>query len=284
MQRQINHGQPFVIRHSSFVIHPPPVLTIAGSDCSSGAGIQADLKTFTALGCYGLTALTSVVAEVPSKVTRIQLLEAAMIQDQITVLAETFPIAAAKTGMLGGKSQIASVIAAWHPLAKRGIPLVIDPVMVATSGRRLLEVDALTLLLEELFPLATIITPNLDEASVLLEVKITNRQEMEQAAHALASRFSTAILLKGGHLGGNIAPDILVAGDEVHWFEAPRVHGVHTHGTGCTYSAAIAAGLAKGLSLAVSVQQGKDFVTHAITRHYRWGNVDALNHHELGIP
>ena len=275
---------------TSSLIQPIPVLTIAGSDCSAGAGIQADLKTFTALGCFGLTALTSVVSEVPAKVSRIQLLDADLIHDQIKVLAETFPIAAAKTGMLGGKNQIEAVITAWKSLAARGVPLVIDPVMVSTSGSRLLEEDALALLTNELFQLATIITPNLDEAAALLGEKLTNRNEMEQAAQDLSRRYSTAILLKGGHLAGEFAPDILVSQNEVHWFEAPRIHGVHTHGTGCTYSAAITAGLAKGLSLPAAVKRGKIFVTEAIKHHYRWGGVDALNHQadsgfhrELGI-
>src|SRR6187397_963312 len=132
---------------------PPVVLTIAGSDCSAGAGAQADLKTITALGGYGLTALTSVVAETPAKVSRIQTLEAAMVKEQIRVLAEAFPIAAAKTGMLGGKEQIEAVVEAWQVLAARGVPLVVDPVMIATSGGRLLEDGAMEMLTAKLFPL-----------------------------------------------------------------------------------------------------------------------------------
>ena len=257
---------------------PPVVLTIAGSDCSAGAGVQADLKTFTALGCHGLTVLTSVVAEVPAKVTRIQLLDPTIIEDQIRVLAEAFPIKAAKTGMLGGKAQIEAIIRAFEPLAKQGVPLVIDPVMVTTSGRRLLDEDAIEVLTAKLFPLASLITPNMDEAAVLLGMKLQSREDMEHGAKALARRFHTSVLLKGGHLAGDDTPDVLVDGSEVHWLEGKRIHGVHTHGTGCTYSAAIVAGLAKGWSLEQSVRQGKSFVTQAIANHHRWGAVDALNH------
>ncbi len=260
----------------------PPVLTIAGSDCSAGAGIQADLKTFVALGCYGLTALTSVVAEVPAKVDSIQLLSAEMIAAQIRVLMEAFPVAAAKTGMLGGKEQIMAVVQAWQPLRKRGIPLVIDPVMVATSGSRLLKQDAMEVMTRELFPMAYLITPNMDEAAALLGATIRSREEMSQAALALAAEFDCAILLKGGHLSGDEAPDVLVHLKEIHWLEGRRIHGVHTHGTGCTYSAAIAAGLAKGLPLHAAVVQAKKFVTRAIEDHFRWmtsdGGIDALNH------
>lgn len=265
----------------------PPVLTIAGSDCSAGAGIQADLKTFSALGCYGLTALTSVVAEVPAKVDSIQLLSAEMIAAQIRVLLGAYPVAAAKTGMLGGKEQITAVVNAWRPMENRGIPLVIDPVMVATSGSRLLEKDAMNAMTQELFPLAYLITPNMDEASALLGTTIQSREDMSHAALALSVEFDCAILLKGGHLSGDDAPDVLVEQKSIHWLEGRRIHGVHTHGTGCTYSAAITAGLARGLPLHEAVIQGKKFVTQAIADHFHWmtkeGRIDALNHQALTI-
>lgn len=269
------------------ITSPTPVLTIAGSDCSAGAGIQADLKTFSALGCYGLTALTSVVAEVPSKVDSIQLLPAGMIAAQIRVLMEAFPVMAVKTGMLGGKEQIMAVVQAWQPLRKREIPLVIDPVMVATSGSRLLEKDAVEVMTQELFPMAYLITPNMDEAAALLGAGIQSREEMSQAALALAAEFDCAILLKGGHLAGDEAPDVLVHQKDIQWLEGRRIHGVHTHGTGCTYSAAITAGLARGLPLHAAVVQAKNFVSRAIEDHFRWvteaGNVDALNHQALSV-
>ena len=254
----------------------PVVLTIAGSDCCSGAGAQADLKTFTTLGCYGLTALTSVVAEVPAEVVSIQLLDAKMVADQVRVLVQNFPIAAAKTGMLGAKAQVEAVIETWKP--RTNAPLVVDPVMVSTSGSRLLEEDAMEALITQLFPLARVITPNMDEADVLLGGKITSRTDMEAGAKVLATRFGCAILLKGGHLQGEDAPDILVDGEDVSWFETQRIHGVHTHGTGCTYSAAITAGLANGLVLKEAVSEAKAFVTQAIAQHHHWNGIDALNH------
>jgi hydroxymethylpyrimidine/phosphomethylpyrimidine kinase len=266
----------------------PVVLTMAGSDCSAGAGVQADLKTFTTLGCYGLIALTSVVAETPLVVDSIQLLDPAIIGAQIRVLAEGFPIRAAKSGMLGGVKQIEAVVEAWAPLRAAGVPLVVDPVMVATSGGRLLEEEAESALQQTLLPLARVITPNLDEAAVLLGRKIATREEMIEAAQVLADRYHAAILLKGGHLEGDAVPDVLVDGGEITWFEGERIPGVHTHGTGCTYSAAIAAGLAHGRPLAEAVGEAKRFVTAAIRHHYRWqtaaGEVDALNHTQASGP
>ncbi|MCE9519418.1 MAG: bifunctional hydroxymethylpyrimidine kinase/phosphomethylpyrimidine kinase [Verrucomicrobia bacterium] len=256
---------------------PPVVLTIAGSDCSSGAGIQADLKTFSAFGCYGLTALTSVVAETPGQVSLIQPLDSKIIAEQISVLAKAFPIAAAKTGMLGGCEQIEAVISAWQTLSTSGVPLVIDPVMIATSGARLLDEKAVALLTDELIPLAMLITPNLDEAAVLLGRNISSREQMESAAHELSQLHRCAVLLKGGHLPGEDTSDLLIQDGVATWFESRRICGVRTHGTGCTYSAAITAGLAKGLSLVEAVSLGKQFVYAAIASHFRWGDVDALN-------
>lgn len=260
------------------------VLTIAGSDCSAGAGVQADLKTFSALGCYGLTALTAVVAEVPGKVERITLLDAEMVDAQIRSLAGAFPIAAAKTGMLGGRSQIDAVVGAWELLAVRGIPLIVDPVMVATSGTRLLNEEAMEILAGGLFPLAKLITPNLAEAAVLLGHDITNRSEMESGAKELAQRHGCAVLIKGGHLIGDDVSDVLVNHKDVRWIEGRRIKGVRTHGTGCTYSAAIVAGLARGLSLVEAVEQAKQFVSTAIINHFRWSNVDALNQTGINAP
>jgi hydroxymethylpyrimidine/phosphomethylpyrimidine kinase len=259
--------------HSS----PPVVLTIAGSDCSSGAGIQADLKTFSAFGCHGLTALTSVVAEVPGKVSRIQLLDPEVVAEQVAVLARGFPIAAAKTGMLGGCAQMAAIISAWQALDARNVPLVVDPVMIATSGSRLLDEDAVGLMISELFPLAALLTPNLDEAAVLLGRGIATREGMETAACELSQRHGCAVLLKGGHLPGDEASDVLAEQGRIMWFEGRRIPGIRTHGTGCTYSAAITAGLGKGLSLGEAVRQGKSFVAAAIANHFRWGDTDALN-------
>ena len=187
---------------------PPPVLTIAGSDCSGGAGIQADMKSISANGGYALTALTSVVSETPGLVSQIRLLDADFIVDQIRVLFGGFPIQAAKTGMVGGAEQIHAVAKAWREHAG-GIPLVVDPVMVATSGGRLLKDDAVETLCAELLPLATLLTPNMDEAAVLWGRAVTTRDEMAACAADLAAKYQTAVLVKGGHLIGDAAADVL---------------------------------------------------------------------------
>ena len=261
-----------------------PVLTIAGSDNSAGAGAQADLKTMSALGTYGLTAITCVVAEVPGKVSAIQPIEPRIVAEQIRLCLEAFPVAAIKTGMLYSREIIAAVC---DLLADCKIPLVVDPVMIATSGDPLLKADAIALCRERLFPLATLITPNLDETSTLLGRPVTSLAEMHTAGAELTARHGTAFLLKGGHLRGAVATDLLFAGGKVAEFSAPFVPGVSTHGTGCTYSAAIAAGLGKGLALHAAVAEAKRYVTAAVTNFLRWekngGTTDALNH-QVGLP
>jgi len=265
---------------------PPIALTIAGSDSSAGAGIQADLKTFTALGVYGLTAVTCVVAEVPRKVSRIEPVTARMVREQIEVLLKNFGVGAIKTGLLCS-AQIVSAVAQTlqdaRKKAPRSIPLVVDPVMIATSGDNLLEPKAVEAYKNTLFPVATLITPNLDEAALLLEATITNRRQMASAAKALAKKFRVSILLKGGHLRGDNAIDLLFHQGQLTEFSAPFVHGVETHGTGCTYSAAITAGLASGFSLEEAIKTAKKFVTGSIKERFRWKSksrdpLDALRH------
>jgi hydroxymethylpyrimidine/phosphomethylpyrimidine kinase len=259
----------------------PVALSIAGSDSSAGAGIQADLKTFSALGVYGLTAVTCIVAEIPGKVSRIEPISAKVVRQQIEVLAKNFPIAAIKTGLLCSAEIVSTVAKTLLNLDKTSvprIPLVIDPVFVATGGDPLLEPAAIESYEKELFPLATLITPNLDEAERLVGTKINNRQSMRGAGKELQKRFGTGILLKGGHLAGEHAVDILFANGKVMEFSALKVLGVATHGTGCTYSAAITAGLASGLSLEKAVGQAKKFVTESIRTHFQWGNLHALRH------
>ena len=260
----------------------PVVLAIAGSDNSAGAGAQADLKTMCALGVYGVTAITCVVAEVPGKVTAIQPVAPHIVAEQIRLTLEAFPVAAIKTGMLYSREIIAAVADALPP----AIPLVIDPVMVATSGDPLLKGDAIALCRERLFPRAKVITPNLDEAAVLLGRRIASVAEMRSAVADLAALCGTAILLKGGHLREAIATDLLFADGDIHEFTAPFVHGVSTHGTGCTYSAAIAAGLAKGLPLRAAVAEAKTFVTRAITHYLRWDKNGRTTHalHHFAPP
>ena len=272
-------------RRSDSAATVPVALTVAGSDCSAGAGIQADLKTFTALGVYGLTAVTCIVAEVPGKVSRIEPVTARMVREQLEVLLKNFRVGAIKTGLLCSAeiiSAVAQTIQAGGKKTARSIPFVVDPVMIATSGDNLLEPGAVEAYKNKLFPLATLITPNLDEAALLLETTINDRRQMESAAKALAKKYHASILLKGGHLRGDNAIDLLFHQGELTEFSAPFVRGVETHGTGCTYSAAITAGLASGFSLEQAIKRAKKFVTESIALHLRWKRgsteIDALNH------
>ena len=272
-------------RRSGSVATVPVALTVAGSDCSAGAGIQADLKTFTALGVYGLTAVTCVVAEVPGKVSRIEPVTARMVREQLEVLLKNFRVGAIKTGLLCSAEIVCAVtqiIQAGGKKTARSIPFVVDPVMIATSGDNLLEPEAVEAYKNKLFPLATLITPNLDEAALLLETTIIDRKQMENAAKALAKKYHASILLKGGHIRGDKAIDLLFHQGELTEFSAPFVRGVETHGTGCTYSAAITAGLASGFSLEQAIKRAKKFVTESIALHLRWKRgstqIDALNH------
>ena len=273
-------------RRSQSAATVPVVLTIAGSDSSAGAGVQADLKTFSSLGVYGLTAVTCVVAEIPGQISRIEPVSTDLVSEQIAVLWRNFPIAAAKTGLLYTAEIVEAVARSIADLLANSatpFPLVIDPVITATSGDRLLEPGAIELYESKLFPLATLITPNVDEAAKLLGQKIEDRQSMEKAARALARKYRVSILLKGGHLAGSSAIDLLFADGKITEFAAPFVRGVATHGTGCTYSAAITASLASGLSLEKAIGRAKKFVTASIAQHFRWTsssgeNLDALNH------
>ncbi|PYK05974.1 MAG: bifunctional hydroxymethylpyrimidine kinase/phosphomethylpyrimidine kinase [Verrucomicrobia bacterium] len=264
----------------------PIALTIAGSDSSAGAGIQADLKTFSALGVYGLTAVTCVVAETPGKVSRIEPVSGEIVHEQIAILVRNFPIAAAKTGLLYSVGIIEMVARAIVDSVRKidnCIPLVVDPVMVATSGDLLLCPDAIALYESELFPLATLLIPNLEEAGTLIGEPIGDLEAMRKAGKKLQEKYRVPILLKGGHLAGGNAVDLLFADDKIAEFSAPFVRGVTTHGTGCTYSAAIAAGLASGLSLEDAIGCAKKFVTASIAQHFQWisssgSHLDALNH------
>ena len=258
----------------------PVALTIAGSDSSAGAGAQADLKTFTALGVYGLTAITCIVAETPGKVSRIQPADARIVREQIRLLLKNFPVAAIKTGLLCNAPIVAEVV---HSLRKvKPLQLIVDPVMIATSGDTLLEATAIQLYQHELFPIATLITPNLDEAARLLGDSVRNVEGMHRAARALGEKYGTAILLKGGHLPGRRAVDVLYCGDRTKEFSASFLREVKTHGTGCTYSAAITAELAKGVALSRAIAKAKRFVTSAIRSHFVWKSgrdrIFALNH------
>jgi hydroxymethylpyrimidine/phosphomethylpyrimidine kinase len=255
------------------------VLSIAGSDNSGGAGIQADLKTFTTLGVYGATAVTCVVAEHPGRVLNITPIPPGRVADQIRLVLEAFPVAAIKTGMLHSAEIIAAVVKAIAPALAQGIPLVVDPVMVASSGKVLMKKDAIRAL-RQFIAQATLVTPNRDEAELLWGKPIRNVKALEAAALALAKAFpGTHFLVKGGHLKTGHAVDVLAFPDgRVHEFSAKRIPGIDPHGTGCTYSAAIAAGLAKGLTVTEAVVLGKLFITRALSRRFEIGPYQLLNH------
>ena len=230
--------------------------------------------------------MTCIVAEVPGKVSRIEPVTARMVREQIEVLLKNFRVGAIKTGLLCSAEivcAVAQTIQDGEKKTARSIPFVVDPVMIATSGDNLLEPGAVEAYKNKLFPLATLITPNLDEAALLLETTINDRKQMESAAKALAKKYHASILLKGGHLRGDNAIDLLFHHGELTEFSAPFVRGVETHGTGCTYSAAITAGLASGFSLEQAIKRAKKFVTESIARHFRWKSksgdiLDALRH------
>lgn len=264
----------------------PVSLTIAGSDNSAGAGAQADLKTMSALGVYGVTAITCVVAEIPGKVSAIQPVEPRIVAEQIRLLFEAFPIGALKTGMLYSCEIIESVCGTLQDCFAKSPqppPIVVDPVMVATSGDPLLKRDAIALYREQLFPMATLITPNLDEVRTLLGRDVTSLAEMRTAGQELVATFGRAFLIKGGHLQLDPAIDLLCTPDgAVREYSAPFVRGISTHGTGCTYAAAITAGLAKGLALPEAVGEAKSFLANAVAHFLRWTQdgrtTDALHH------
>jgi hydroxymethylpyrimidine/phosphomethylpyrimidine kinase len=243
--------------------HPiPVVLTIAGSDSGAGAGIQADLKTFAAHEVYGTSVVTAVTAQNTRAVTAVEVLDISLVLSQLEAVLEDFAVVAIKTGMLPNKSIIHGVS---DHLASRGIPLVVDPVMVATSGDRLVEEDAVTAIREQLLPLATLATPNLEEAAVLLQGKVASSlHEMEQQAMQLYDKFRIPFLLKGGHLVSISSADILVTAAGTTLFQFEKIDTRNTHGTGCTLSAAITATLARGNPLEESVAAGLNFVHNAL--------------------
>lgn len=254
---------------------PPVALTIAGSDCSAGAGLQADLKTFHHFGVHGLTAATCIVAETPNEVRSIEAVPPAILQDQIEILLESYPVAAIKTGMLFSKPHVVAVaeILTRHP----AIQLVVDPVMIASTGDPLLQKDAIDAYHTRLLPLADLITPNLDEAAELDGTPLSSESDIESAAERLADRFDTGVLLKGGHLPGPECGDYLHHEASGQWFRSPRLDTPASHGTGCTLSAAITAGLAQGNSMADAVAAAKAYLNDTLTNALQWGEIVMLN-------
>lgn len=272
----------------------PIALTIAGSDSGAGAGIQADLKTFAALGVHGTSAITCLTAQNPRGVRGIQAATPKLVRQQIEAVFAELPPRAVKTGMLFNAAiirEVARCFSGRRPPARRGStarqragletgapPLIVDPVMVATSGARLLKPSAMRALLEDLLPLATLVTPNLDEAQLLVGRRLRDVEDLRRAARDIHARFGCAALVKGGHLhGARDAVDVFWDGERELILGAPFVRGVSTHGTGCTYSAAITGYLALGCELHYAVQLAKRFITLAIKQSVRVGKHTALN-------
>ena len=241
----------------------PRVLSIAGSDSGGGAGIQADLKTIAALGCYGMTAVTALTAQNTLGVRSIHGVPPQMLRDQIDAVIEDVGAHAVKIGMLHSPEIVLTVAEAIDRHALTSV--VLDPVMVATSGAVLIDGPAIALLVRELFRRAMVVTPNLDEASLLVGRPINDERAMEEAAREMIRLGAQAVLLKGGHLAGDVISDLLVTlDDQIHWMRAPRIATSNTHGTGCTLSAAMAAYLALGRPLQEAVISARAYVRAAL--------------------
>jgi hydroxymethylpyrimidine/phosphomethylpyrimidine kinase len=254
----------------------PAALTIAGSDPSGGAGIQADLKTFHQFGVYGEAVITLLTVQNTVRVSRVEVMPPALVLEQLAAVLEDIPPAAAKTGALGSREMVAAVASA---AADFDFPLVVDPVMVSKHGQPLLPPDAAGAIRELLLPRAALITPNVPEAEALTGLKIRTLEEMRAAACRLREMGARAVLIKGGHLEGD-STDLLFDGAAWHEFSAARVATPHTHGTGCTYSAAITAALARGFALADAVARAKRFIHEAIRTNPGLGRGSGpVNHH-----
>ena len=237
------------------------VLSIAGSDCSGGAGIQADLKTFSAHGVFGMSVIVSVVAENTSRVIDIQNIAPDIIEKQIDAVFEDIDVDAVKIGMLSGAECMRAVARKIRQYKPKNI--VVDPVMYAKNGCPLMDMNAIDTLIGEIIPLADILTPNIPEAEMIAEMKISSVDDMEQAARKICGMGSEAAVVKGGHAAGN-ALDVLFDKDGIYHFETARILTKNTHGTGCTFSSAIASELAKGRSMREAVERAKNYVTTAI--------------------
>jgi hydroxymethylpyrimidine/phosphomethylpyrimidine kinase len=252
-------------------------LTIAGSDTCGGAGIQADLKSFSANGVYGMSVITAVTAQNTMGVFGIQDISPEMIESQIDVIFDDIRVDAIKIGMVSKIESIEAIAKSLRKVQKLPV-IVLDPVMISKSGFNLLSKDAKDTLVGELFPLATLITPNLPEAEEILGVKISNLEEMKEAALKLKELGPKAVLVKGGHLE-NEATDLLFDGEKFIFLPQERINTKHTHGTGCTLSSAIAANLAKNMNMEEAVREGKRYITVAIEHGFELGKgVGPTNH------
>ena len=264
----------------------PRVLSIAGSDSGGGAGIQADLKTFAALGCYGMTAITALTAQNTLGVRAIHGVPPQMLRDQIDAVMEDIGAHAVKIGMLHAVETVQTVAEA---IDRHGLKnIVLDPVMVATSGAALIENPAIEVLVRELFPRALVVTPNLDEAALLVARPLRSEADMEGAARELLRMGANAVLLKGGHLpGGQVCDVLLTPEGGAHWLRAPRIQTFNTHGTGCTLSSAIAAHLALGAGLLQAVEAAHAYVRAALQAAANVGTGTGggpLNHGHAPVP
>jgi hydroxymethylpyrimidine/phosphomethylpyrimidine kinase len=252
----MNNGKLMSSTNQTSGVRTPIALTIAGSDSGGGAGIQADIKTFSALGVFGASVISSLTAQNTLGVQGVFPIPPEFVQQQIHSVLSDLPVGAIKSGMLA----TADTLRAYSQ-----IPFVLDPVMVATSGDRLLAEDAIQTLIEKLIPLATIVTPNLHEAAVLLNEPVaTNLDQMELQGKKIIALGARAVLVKGGHVDADHATDILVIPEGATHFSSARLQTKNTHGTGCTLASAIAAGLAKQLSLQDAVNQAKDYLHNAL--------------------
>ena len=244
------------------------VLSIAGSDSSAGAGIQQDLKSVTAMGCYGATVITAITSQNTLGVHHVMPLPPAVVRSQLHAVLDDLPVRAIKTGQIPTRDVAECIVHVLrHHPAAAGVPVVCDPVMVSTSGRQLMNPDCVGYLSDALFPLCTLVTPNLPETEALIGKKMSMPHDLQQAGAQLCQRYHTAFLLKGGHADGDDMADWLFtpAGD-VSCFHSPKIHSTNLHGTGCTLSSAIAAALAQGHPLGTAVERAKQLVTRAIVR------------------
>lgn|SRR5579872_2069899 len=258
------------------------VLVIAGSDSGGGAGIQADIKTITMFGAYAATAITALTAQNTLGVAAVHVAPLDFVARQIEVVMRDIGADVVKTGMLADAATIEAVCDALAQFAP-GVPVVVDPVMVATSGARLLADDALSLLMRRLLPIARVITPNLPEAEALAGMPIPDVAAMHRAADSLLSLGVPAVLLKGGHLPGTQVVDLLATEDGVEEFAAPRIDSRNTHGTGCTLASGIAASLAQGMTLREAVLRARDYVRAAIASAPGFGAGHGPLNHAVGI-
>ena len=255
-------------------------LTIAGSDCSGGAGIQADLKTMTTNGVYAMSVITALTAQNTTGVRAIQEATPEFLKQQLDAVFEDIFPDAVKIGMVANSELIRVIAERLRFYNAKNI--VVDPVMVATSGSALMKNDAVHTLIEELLPIAALVTPNIPEAEILSGLKIGNKEDMLAAAKKIGDTYHCSVLLKGGH-SINDANDLLYADGEMVWFEGRRIDNPNTHGTGCTLSSAIAANLAKGFSLTESVQKAKDYISGALSAMLDLGQGSGPMDHAFGL-